>query len=423
MAKSDKYLQYAKSRKKTQFDIDLQQLATEYSKLLNKKFCYVFSDGAKIQFQFKMENFYHLLGFHKLTDVTVVKMVEECKLKKEDFFKYVRDGKITMDSTDTTIVGDLDEKILNIQDSNKKSDLGEIKTHRFQFFSEPQILELLKNDPVINFDKEECETIIDADKVFFKLIAEKSRNLNLFIGYDNTVKRHFISTFFVEMEKDKFLQKKDGNPQQLLKILSREVIDTQRNKTIEFFIKWQNVRMEFKNEPFYKGQARLKTWIKDVHISSKQVMNEINTQHKLLGEYQEKVEQLRERFDILGLIAQLNIPEEREEAQLKLMEYNIDADSDEELQAYKQYDIIQVKRDKLDMEKRLETLKNKLQKHKKYLPDIKEMEIQEVMRAYQVYLPEVKLEYKRVGKMLEMHEIFDNTFFPEEFEKLYNEIN
>ena len=51
------------------------------------------------------------------------------------------------------------------------------------------------------------------------------------------------------------------------------------------------------------------------------------------------------------------------------------------------------------------------------------MEIQEVMRAYQVYLPEVKLEYKRVGKMLEMHEIFDNTFFPEEFEKLYNEIN
>lgn len=134
MAKSNKYLQYAKSRKKTQFDIDLQQLATEYSKLLNKKFCYVFSDGAKIQFQFKMENFYHLLGFHKLTDVTVVKMVEECKLKKEDFFKYVRDGKITMDSTDTTIVGDLDEKILNIQDSNKKSDLGEIKTHRFQFF-------------------------------------------------------------------------------------------------------------------------------------------------------------------------------------------------------------------------------------------------------------------------------------------------
>ena len=151
MAKNDKYLQYAKSRKKAQLDIDLQQLAVEYSRLLNKKFCYVFSGGIEIHFQFKMEKFYHLLGFHKLTDVTVVKMVEDHKLKKEDFFKYVKDGRITMDSTDAAIVGDYDDKILNIQDSNKKSDLGEIKTHRFQFFSEPQVLELLKNDPVIDF--------------------------------------------------------------------------------------------------------------------------------------------------------------------------------------------------------------------------------------------------------------------------------
>lgn len=208
MAKNDKYLQYAKSRKKTQIHIDLQQLAVEYSRLLNKKFCYVFSSGIEIEFQFKMENFYHLLGFHKLTDVTVVKMVEDHKLKKEDFFKYVKDGRITMDSTDAAIVGDYEDKILNIQDSNKKSDLGEIKTHRFQFFSETQVLELLRNDPVIDFDKEECETDIEADKVFFKLIAEKSRNLNLFVGYDDDVRRHFVSTFFVEMEKDKFLIKK-----------------------------------------------------------------------------------------------------------------------------------------------------------------------------------------------------------------------
>ena len=71
MAKNEKYLRYAKRKKKIQLDIDLQQLAVEYRRLLNKKFCYVFSGGIEIQFQFKMENFYHLLGFHKLTDVTV----------------------------------------------------------------------------------------------------------------------------------------------------------------------------------------------------------------------------------------------------------------------------------------------------------------------------------------------------------------
>ena len=315
-----------------------------------------------------MENFYHLLGFHKLTDVTTVKMVEDHKLKKEDFFKYVKDGRITMDSTDAAIVGDY-----------------------------------------------------EADKVFFKLIAKKSRNLNLFVGYDDDVKRHFVSTFFVEMEKDKFLIKKDGDSQPLLKILSRKVIDTQNNAVIDFFIKWHNVRGEFINEPFYRGQTRLKTWINDKHISSKQVVNEIDTQRKLLKEYREEVERLRAMFEVLGLIAQLDIPEEKEEAQLKLMEYNIDVDNAEELESYKHCDMIQAKNDKLRMESKLAALENKLQKHEKYLPDIKELELQEVMGTYQVYLPGNQLERERVAKVLESNEIFDKTLSPEEFEKLYNE--
>lgn len=421
MAKNNKYLQYAKSRSKTQLNIDLKQLAVEYGRLLNKKFCYVFSGGIEIQFQFKMENFYHLLGFHKLTDVTVVKMVEDYKLKKEDFFKHVKDGRITMDSTDAAIVGDYEEEILNIQDSKKKSELGEIKTHRFQFFSEEQILELLGNDPVIDFDKKECDTYIEADKVFFKIITEKSRNLNLFIGYDANFKKHFVSTFFVEMEKDKFLLKKDGTSQSLLKILSRQIIDTQNNEVIDFSIKWNNVRGEFVNEPFYRGQTRLKPWINNKHISSIQVANEINTQRKVLVQYKEEVERLREQFDVLELIEQLDITEEKEEAQLKLMEYNIDADNAEDLGAYKQCDKIQVKNDKLKMESKLAALENKLQKHEKYLPDIKELELQEVMRAYQIYLPAIQLERERVIKVLELQEIFDKTLSPEEFEKLYNE--
>ena len=299
--------------------------------------------------------------------------------------------------------------------------MGEIKTHRFQFFSETQVLELLRNDPIIDFDKEECETYIEADKVFFKLIAEKNRNLNLFIGYDDDLKRHFVSTFFVEMEKDKFLIKKAGDVQSLLKILSRKVIDTQNNAVIDFFVKWKNVRDEFVKEPFYRGQTRLKTWINDKHILSKQVMNEIDSQRKLLKQYREEIERLRVQFDVLGLIAQLNIPEEKEEAQLKLMEYEIDADNVEELEVYKRHDMIQVKSDKLKMENKLAALENKLQKHEKYLPDIKELEIQEVLSAYQIHLPEIQLERERVRKVLEVKEIFHETIFPEEFKKIYNE--
>lgn len=72
------------------------------------------------------------------------------------------------------------------------------------------------------------------------------------------------------------------------------------------------------------------------------------------------------------------------------------------------------------MESKLAALENKLQKHEKYLPDIKELELQEILRVYQVYLPAIQLERERVFKVLESHEIFDNTLSPEEFEKLYN---
>ena len=87
----------------------------------------------------------------------------------------------------------------------------------------------------------------------------------------------------------------------------------------------------------------------------------------------------------------------------------------------KQCDKIQDKNDKLKMESKLAALENKLQKHEKYLPDIKELELQEVLRVYQVYLPAIQLVRERVFKVLESHEIFDNTLSPEEFEKLYNE--
>ena len=419
MAKQNKYLQNAKNRKKTKINIDLQQMAVEYSRLLNKKFCYVFSGGIEIQFQFKMENFYHLLGFHKLTDVTVVHMVESQKLKKEDFFKYVKDGMITMDSTDSTVLDSNDDKVVNIQDSDKKSALGEIKAHRFQFFSEINVLELLKNDPVIDFESDECTTVIDADKVFFKFITEKNRNLNLFIGYDATVKKHFVSTFFVESEKDKYLIKNTGESQSLLKILSRKVIDTQSDKMIDFYIKWNNVREEFKSESFYRGQNRLRKWINSKHITSREVRNEIVIQRELIEQYREIVENLKVKFDIVEAITRLDILEEKEEAQLKLMDYNIDADNDEEIMEYRQYDLAQLKNEKLKMESKLAGLENKLQNHEKYLPDIIELEIQEVINAYRLYLPKIQLERERVRKMLDSYDIFDKVLLPEKFEALY----
>ena len=52
-------------------------------------------------------------------------------------------------------------------------------------------------------------------------------------------------------------------------------------------------------------------------------------------------------------------------------------------------------------------LENVLQKHEKYLPDIKELELQEVLRVYQVYLPAIQLKREHVAMLM--------LFYAEEF--------
>lgn len=419
MSKNNNYLKYAKSRKKTHINIELQQIAAEYSKLLNKKFCYFFSGGIKIEFQFKMENFYHLLGFHKLTDVTVVRMVENRRLKKEEFFKHIYDGKITMEITDLKVIGDFETNIVHIQDTSHKSDFGEVKAHRFQYFTEKNVMEMLLSDPVIDFESEDCDTVIEADKIFFKHVTETVRNLNLFIGYDEFENQYFTSTFFMEKEKNKFKVKSSGEPQPELKILMRRIIDTQSNSLIDFCVKWENVRSEFINEPFYKGQSRLKVWIKSKHISSKKVIEEIKIQQKLLLQYQKDLDELTLQYNIVNLIQQLCEEEKKIEAQLALMDYGIDSENETEIDTYRSLEISTIRTDKIKMETKNEALTNKLQKHEKHLQDIVELEVQEVLLVYQACLSDVSLENERIKEMLQQYDIFDENVMPEEFLKRY----
>ncbi len=419
MSKVNNYLNYGKSRKKSKKNINLQQIALEYGKLLNKKFCYVFSGGVKIEFQFKMENFYHLLGFHKLTDVTVVRMVENHKLKKEDFFKHIRDGEITMETTDSMLVSDFETNIVHIQDTCRKSDFGEVKEHRFQYFTENNVMEMLLSDPVIDFDSEDCDSVIVADKIFFKYITETFRNLNLFIGYDESEKQYYTATFFMEKEKNKFRVKKSGEPQPELKILIRRIIDTQNNSLVDFYVKWENVRSEFINEPFYKGQSRLKAWINCKHISSKKVEEEIKIQKELLLQFQKEVDELTLQFNVIYLIQQLSEEEKKIDTQLALMEYGLDAENKTEIDAYKISELGRVKADKIKMEAKIKALTNKLQKHEKHLSDIIELEVQEVLLVYQSCLPDVSLEIERIKEMLQQEAIIDEKIVPEEFMKSY----
>lgn len=421
MSKKDKYLQYVKSRKKPQLNIKLQQMAIEFGRLLGKRYCFIFSGGIHVEFSFHMANFYHLLGFHKLTDVTVVKMVEERRLSKENFYKLMRDGKITFENTDSAVVSDTETETVHICDTARKSELGEIKANRFQFFTEQNVMELLQSDLVIDFDKNDCLTLIEADKVFFKLITDKVRNLNLFIGYDAVEKEYYAATFFLEKERDKFLLKTSGERQEQLRVLSRTIIDSTNNKIIDFYVKWENVRREFMKEPFYNAQKRLKTWINSKHISSKEVREQITVQKELLLLGEEQIALLSQKYDIVRAVNQLNNSEEKEKAQLSLMEYDIDADDLACISEYQGIDVNHIKAELSGKQSKQNALKNKLDKHEKYQPDIEELEIQEVIKVYQEYLPEMEVDREKVKELIERVDIFDEIILPNEFEKMIKE--
>lgn len=418
MPKNEKYLRLAKSRKNKPLDIDLQKIAKEYEKLLHKKFSYLFQGNLKVDFQFKKENFYHLLGFHKLTDVTVVRMVETHQMKRETFFEYVLSGRIGLDKTDKNIVDS--DIIVNICDTKKKSDLGEIKANRFAVFSEKNILELLLSDPVIDFEDSDCDTLIDADKIFFKLHKEKMRNLNLFVGFDAQKNQHFISTFFLEMIADKFKIKKDGTPQSVIYILSRRIINTTNNETEDFMIKWENVRKELLELPCYRAQRRLKTWINSPHIQTIDVEYNIDEQQKMLKKYDKEKKKLQHLYHILELIKDLNGKDTKEHAILELMEYDIDAEVEEEIVEYIEKDAGKVKEQLDRIEHKASSLENKMSKFKQFLPELRLLEFEEVKYIYQQYLPEFKIEYEIVSQMIRDEKIYQKTLNPEKFKEYYN---
>ena len=344
-------------------------------------------------------------------------MIEKSQMKKEDFYLYVLNGAITLDTTDTNLV--TDTNIVSISETEMQSVLGEIKANRFAHFSEQNVLDLLSSDPVIDFEKSECDTLIDADKIFFKFNQKKRRNLDLFIGYNKKKCEHFVSTFFLEVEEDKFLQTKNGDFQPTLNILSRCIINTQNNKVENFEIRWENVRREFIHEKFFHAQDRLKTWINSNHIEVNFVKQEIVEQQKIIVQYTKQIENLNNKKQILELIQQSNKEETKETAVLELMDLDFDLEDEVQVAPYLNMDIRDIKAELQKFTNKLMAVQNKMKKYIQYLPDLMALEIKEVIYLYQIYFPSLDMDPIIIRKMLDDKIVYGNCLAPVEFEKMY----
>ena len=67
-----------------------KECAEVYQTLLNKRYRLTLENDAVLEFQFQRENFFHLLGLHKLTDIRILRNQSASKT-----FKDVLSGKIS----------------------------------------------------------------------------------------------------------------------------------------------------------------------------------------------------------------------------------------------------------------------------------------------------------------------------------------
>ena len=231
-------------------NVDLQVLAVEYEKLLDQEIFFMLDNGEAVQLQFKRDNFFHLLGFHKLKDVSVIKAIEEATLDKATFLKYIRSGEITYTSLDIEIDKKVSNPVIHIKDTEYKEDLIDITENRFNYFSAEMITTLLKHNPIIDFCVEESESTIKADKIFFKLMTLENKHLNLFIGLDQATGKHYPITFFLEYKRGSYLSKKDQSKQSQTRCVSGGIRDLTNLTIKDFYINWGNVRNALKDNKY-----------------------------------------------------------------------------------------------------------------------------------------------------------------------------
>ena len=149
--------------------------AKSYEKLLNKDFIITIDtkDGntKTIQIQFKKDNFYHLIGFHYLTDLP---QLDTRRNKKNRIFNNVLQGNITYNSIENSSYFD-----------NKIDD-------RVSYFH--NIDKLLFEKVILDFDScnVSLKTNLKCDYMFFK--DDNGKYMHLSLAQD---KIHYPESFFV----------------------------------------------------------------------------------------------------------------------------------------------------------------------------------------------------------------------------------
>ncbi len=191
--------------------MDIQKLAQEYEKLEENKYFFGIENGEHIELRFLAENFYHLLGFQKYEEATIVKMIEDRAYYKDKFYKNVLSKELSFDSRKITFKNELtylDEgRYIHFSDVKETDGTKMVVNNRFPYFSYDNIMKLFNSELIVLYDKEKGNSWnkIEAEKIFFKFMTPENRNLNLFIKHSESSGCEAPVSFFLEEVLNSYL--------------------------------------------------------------------------------------------------------------------------------------------------------------------------------------------------------------------------
>lgn len=217
-------------------DTMIKNLLIDYEKLLHKKFIIGLEGSQTLEFEFENINFMHLIGLHKLDDIS---SIQKFKDKNNKIYNAKK------------IYDDIKNGIITVDELFKSSKIDMIMESRLKYFSAETIMRLLHSEDVIKFSpfkvqfkNGENTKLEKIDYIFFETIEISKENyLQFCIGFDNKNITNHPSTFFME-KSNLYIHNQIRKKVVSLYIKSKESID--------FKIFWHNVRLSMKKNIHYK---------------------------------------------------------------------------------------------------------------------------------------------------------------------------
>ena len=167
---------------------DLLCKYNDYLRLKNCRAEYLFLNEEKIDFIYKEENFIHLLGLHKLTDIQLIQLFNDKKNRKVQT-RY--------------IISRIKKELFTdamIQKSVFYNDIAD----RYENFSYDSLTSLTYTDAVLHFNPALINSKLQSDHLLFEQSTNHEYN-HLGIAKDPKTNSRYVETFF-HQTSDMYIQ-------------------------------------------------------------------------------------------------------------------------------------------------------------------------------------------------------------------------